>query len=139
MTYVIVGLAGVAGALLRYALGLWTHNWWSGAFPLATLVTNYAGCLALGWLLQMLSRRPGAHLWIRLGVGTGLIGSFTTFSTFSMETVTLIRDGRWLTAAVYLLASLWGGLAFVWLGERFAMRSKPPDDSSWLTKGGGER
>ncbi len=113
-----VGLAGSVGALLRYEAGLWTHSWWPFTFPLATLAINLTGCLALGWFTAWAARRPGLPEWLRLGIGTGLIGAYTTFSTFSVETLTLLRDGQAGAAALYVGASLIGGLAFAWAGFR---------------------
>ncbi|MFD2332996.1 fluoride efflux transporter CrcB [Cohnella sp. GCM10020058] len=117
-----VGLAGSIGALLRYEAGLWTHSWWHMTFPLATLVINLSGCLALGLFTAWATTRPGMPEWLRLGIGTGLIGAYTTFSTFSVETLTLLRDGRAGEAALYVGASVVGGLLFAWAGFRLGER-----------------
>ncbi|MDG0813401.1 fluoride efflux transporter CrcB [Cohnella rhizosphaerae] len=119
-----VGLAGSVGALLRYEAGLWTHAWWHSAFPLATLAINLTGCLALGWFTAWAAMRPGLPESLRLGIGTGLIGAYTTFSTFSVETLALLRDGRAGHAALYVGASLIGGLLFAWGGFRLGERRK---------------
>lgn len=117
-----VGLAGSLGAVLRYEAGLWTHSWWHSAFPLGTLLINLTGSLILGWFTAWAIRRPALPEWLRLGFGTGLIGAYTTFSTFSVEMLTLLQDGRAGYAAIYLAASLIGGLLLAWagfmLGER---------------------
>lgn len=120
MYAIIVGLAGIAGALLRYWLGLAVQSWWTSAFPAATLLANFIGCLVLGWFVSFTASSNTLPAWVRLGVGTGLIGSFTTFSTFSIETVELLRRGAWGLALAYVLLSFWGGLLMAWSGFQFA-------------------
>ncbi|OAT73600.1 fluoride efflux transporter CrcB [Parageobacillus thermoglucosidasius] len=116
--YVIVGLAGIVGALLRYYLGLLVSGWWNGSFPLATLLANMIGCFALGCLNASLSRLRNIPSYVATGLGTGLVGSFTTFSTFSVETVELLRTSHWGTALVYVFLSMCGGLLMAWCGFR---------------------
>lgn len=116
MIYFLVGIAGIAGALLRYLLGIYFNQWWLNDFPLATFITNMAGSFALGWLTTFLPRYKIFHPYLITALGTGLIGSFTTFSTFSVETVHLITASKWGMAILYVLLSLWGGLLFSWLG-----------------------
>lgn len=116
MVYLIVGAAGIAGALLRYYLGLSLSGWWDQSFPLATLVINLIGSFVLGWITTYLGKLPKFHPALVTGIGTGLIGSFTTFSAFSVETVELIQASKWESAILYVLLSLWGGLAMSWAG-----------------------
>ncbi|WP_019119246.1 fluoride efflux transporter CrcB [Brevibacillus massiliensis] len=123
MAYLVIGLAGSIGALLRYYAGLWSHEWWASPFPLGTLITNYLGCFVLAWFSTWVVARPVPE-WLRLGITTGLIGSFTTFSTFSVETVQLLHAGLFLLALIYVLTSLWGGLLLAWLGYRLAAAKK---------------
>ncbi|BCJ85504.1 putative fluoride ion transporter CrcB 1 [Effusibacillus dendaii] len=120
MPYLIVGVGGILGALLRYLLGLYVHFWWQSPFPLGTLLTNLIGCVALAWITTRLLKPGSFQTWIRLGFGTGLIGSFTTFSTFSLETVELLKRDLWGVALLYVLLSLWGGLLMAWVGCRIA-------------------
>ncbi|MBT2655776.1 fluoride efflux transporter CrcB [Bacillus sp. ISL-18] len=124
MKYVVVGIAGIIGAILRYLIGVYFNQWWFHAFPLATFMTNTLGSFILGWLTNFLPRFKSLHPHIITALGTGLIGSFTTFSTFSVETVHLISSARWGTAILYVLGSLWGGLLFSWLGFRLGMERK---------------
>lgn len=119
-----VGLFGIAGALLRYLGGLWVRDWWALPFPLGTLLINYAGCLVLGWFAAWAAFRPKLPDWLRLGLGTGLVGAFTTFSTFSVEAVSLVQTGRPGTALLYVLASGLGGFALAWLGYGIARRPR---------------
>lgn len=102
----IVALAGAAGATLRYRIGLAVGV---RSFPWATLGVNVAGCLALAFVLA----GPGASRWSQTtttAVAVGLLGAFTTFSTFGYETVTLLRDDRAADAVAYVAASLVLGL-----------------------------
>ncbi|MFD1426532.1 CrcB protein [Kroppenstedtia sanguinis] len=120
MQILAVGIGGVLGALLRYGLGLALASP-EGSFPVGTLTANWIGCLALGWFHSRFSKiflSPA----LRGGITTGLIGSFTTFSTFSMETQQLLQSGQIGTACLYLLASLWGGLFLLYIGVRLAKR-----------------
>ncbi len=105
-----VALGGGAGALLRYQLGrLLTH--WMGVqavttFPWATLAVNAIGSLLMGVLAGWLARygQGGDHL--RLLLGVGLLGGFTTFSAFSLELAMLIQRGQLLFAALYIMLSI---------------------------------
>nr|WP_166911320.1 fluoride efflux transporter CrcB [Saccharococcus thermophilus] len=119
VVYVVVGFAGIVGALLRYYLGLFVGDWWNGLFPLATWLTNMIGCFALGWMTTYLPRLSNLPPYVATALGTGLVGSFTTFSTFSVETVQLLRASHWGMALFYVFLSLCGGLAMSWLGFRF--------------------
>lgn len=118
MVYVVVGISGVVGALLRYFLGLSMGMIWHYSFPFATFITNVIGCFVLGWITTYLSRTNLIPPALVTGLGTGLIGSFTTFSTFSVETVKLVFAGQWGMAILYVLLSLWGGLLASYSGFR---------------------
>lgn len=118
MIYVIVGLAGVLGALLRYGVGLGFAACWQAPSFWATLSINLTGCLLLGWFNSYMERHPQLHPWWRAGFGTGFIGAYTTFSTFSNEMFMMLRSGEVVMALVYSMSSLWGGLAMAWLGYR---------------------
>jgi fluoride exporter len=124
LNFLLVGLAGIIGALLRYLLGIYFNQWWFHDFPLATFLINMVGSFILGWLTTFLPRFKSFHPYVLTALGTGLIGSFTTFSTFSVETVHLISAAKWGTAILYVLLSLWGGLLFSWLGFHLGMGRK---------------
>ncbi|MGO8818107.1 MAG: fluoride efflux transporter CrcB [Terriglobia bacterium] len=111
---------GSAGTLARYALqGLIQFNTES-AFPAGTLVVNLVGCFLLGAVgqygLDHLSIPPE---W-RIALTVGFFGAFTTFSTFSWETVHLFEDGDWVRACVYVTVSVLGGLMLLRTGMRMA-------------------
>ncbi|MEH7418154.1 fluoride efflux transporter CrcB [Neobacillus drentensis] len=124
MTFLFVGIAGIIGALLRYLLGIYVGEWWFHEFPLATLVTNMAGSFLLGWFTNFLPRFKSLPPYVITALNTGLIGSFTTFSTFSVETVHLISAAKWGTAILYVLLSLWGGLLLCWMGYRLGLKTE---------------
>ena len=101
------------GALLRWQAGLWLNPLWSG-FPLGTLAVNAFGGLAIGLSAAWFSQRPDPLLQLLLV--TGLLGGFTTFSAFSVESLTLLQRGAWLAAAGHTLAHVLGSLACAALG-----------------------
>ena len=109
MTLVFVALGGALGALARYGIGGWVYDRMGEAFPWGTLVVNVLGCFLLGvavrWL-QVSAASPALRPFLTIG----LLGAFTTFSTFSFETVALVQDGQWARAGVYVGASVAAGL-----------------------------
>ncbi len=112
MTTVAVAVAGAVGALLRWRVGVAVGV---RSFPWATLAVNVVGCFVLAVVLA----GPGASRWsptTTTAVAVGLLGAFTTFSTFGYETFTLLRTERWTMAASYVVLSLAGGLAATALG-----------------------
>jgi CrcB protein len=120
MLKIILAIAagGAVGSVGRYALGGLVQAATGGTFPLGTLVVNVAGCLLIGSLGAYFA---GPHLvgetW-RAALLIGLLGSFTTFSTFGWETFELINDGQFARASLNVLGSVAIGLAAVWLGYR---------------------
>ncbi|MDP9396979.1 MAG: CrcB family protein [Actinomycetota bacterium] len=105
MRILLVAVAGALGALCRYAVGLAAG---SAAFPWATLAINVAGSFLLAALLAV---APVPRGDVTVALGTGFLGAFTTFSTFSVETLALLRDGRAGAAAAYVAASMVLGVA----------------------------
>jgi fluoride exporter len=112
MTAVLIGVAGAAGALARYQVGLAAGD---RSFPWATLGINLVGSFLLGLLVEVAGER-GWPDTTTLPLGIGFLGAFTTFSTFSVETQTMLRDGRTAAAATYVAASLVGGVLAAALG-----------------------
>lgn len=91
----LVGAGGFAGAICRYAVGLWTPRIiGSAAFPWGTVAVNISGCLVIGLLLGMAEQRHIVGSGVRLVVVVGFLGGFTTFSAFGYETFVLLREGR---------------------------------------------
>ena len=111
MRFVWVWVAGGAGAVARYVIGLSVDQ---SRFPWATLGINLTGSFALGFFLTLaLGRLPVA---VMTPVAVGLIGGFTTFSTFAWDGFTMGDSGRAGVAAVYVSVSVFGGLAAAWCG-----------------------
>ncbi|MBN2310342.1 MAG: fluoride efflux transporter CrcB [Candidatus Hydrogenedentes bacterium] len=118
----MVAAGGAAGAVLRYAIAGWTQRLASGSFPVGTLAVNVVGCFLIGFLGVAFSRYILIREEYRLALTIGLLGAFTTFSTYGWETFSLMNDGQKWQAALNLLASNAFGLAGVWLGFRLAER-----------------
>jgi fluoride exporter len=118
--YVAVALGGFIGAVLRYVIS----EWWGTqhGFPLATLVINLAGSFFLMWFYTLTLDRFPIHPHVRLGIGTGLVGAFTTFSTFCVETWKLIESAEYVTAGLYVASSLFGGILLSAIGYFLARR-----------------
>ncbi len=122
MLYVLVGFAGVLGASARYGLSLAIGQLATGTFPVATVCINLLGCFVLGYATHFLFRTNLLHQYAMTALGTGFIGSFTTFSTFSVEAVTLLRTSLYGFAVLYVLLSLFGGLFCSYLGYALGTR-----------------
>lgn len=116
----LVAAGGAFGAVLRHQLGLWLGRVLSPAmlsiFPWATLAANLLGSFAMGLLAGWLIKQPSGNETIRLLLGVGLLGGFTTFSSFSLELVMLIERGQALNALLYALVSVGLGLLGLMLG-----------------------
>jgi CrcB protein len=122
MTLLAVLLGGLLGTGLRLAIdAALPHS--DAAFPWSTLLINLVGSFALALLVARVW--PTAPAWLRAGLGTGVLGSFTTFSALIVSLLTLTRAGMPLLALVYLLVSLALGLGAALLGLRTGSRSTP--------------
>jgi CrcB protein len=112
---VVVAAGGALGAAARYGLGLaWPHR--PGQFPAATFTVNVTGCLALGLLMVFVVEMWSGSRYLRPFLGVGVLGGYTTFSTYALETRDLLVAGHQQTAGTYLLGSLVAGLVAVWVG-----------------------
>jgi CrcB protein len=111
-----VALGAAIGANLRYGLATWAAQRLGAAWPYGTFIINVLGCLAIGALLTLAATRLPLSEPVRLLLVTGLLGGFTTFSTFGYEAFTLMSTGDWLGAGLYIGASVLAGLLAVFLG-----------------------
>ena len=116
MNYLAISIGAVLGANARYVLGGWVADRLGAAFPYGTLLINVTGSFLLGLILAVVSQRADAPVWIKTGLAVGLIGSYTTFSTFGAETYGLLNAGSFVAAGVNILASVAGSLVAVYLG-----------------------
>ncbi len=110
-----VAVGGALGSLARYGLALALPTA-TGAFPLATFLTNVAGGLAIGVLVVALTELSIPHRLLRPFLVTGILGGFTTFSTYAVDVEHLLAAGRVGTALAYLIGTLASALAATWLG-----------------------
>ncbi|MEH7884324.1 fluoride efflux transporter CrcB [Bacillus sp. JJ1609] len=117
MAYLWIGIAGFFGAILRYSIGLFLFDE-SEMFPFATLTVNLIGSFLLSWFTTYFVKRFSIPDHLQAAIGTGFVGSFTTFSTLSVETVTLIHNNDLFLAVVYVFISIAGGLIMSRLGYR---------------------
>jgi len=112
--FIIVGLGGGIGSILRYAAYLISKP---GNFPYATLLINISGSLLIGLIMGLAARHtfPGD---LKLFLAAGICGGFTTFSAFSYENLQLIQSGKIMTALLYIVLSVTLGLGGAWLGYK---------------------
>ena len=115
-----IAIGGAAGAVLRYLVAGWGQRLTDASFPSGTLVVNLIGCLLIGLLASLLTGPFIVREEVRLGVLVGLLGGFTTFSTFGLETLSLLEDREYGLALVNVTLSNGMGLGGVWIGQRFA-------------------
>lgn len=115
----LVAAGGGAGSVCRYALSLLAARIpVSGPFPVATFAANVAGCLFIGVVAGLAERYAWAAPHFRLLLGAGFCGGFTTFSTLSLEIVTLAGQNRWAMVALYVLGSMLLGAGAVVAGYK---------------------
>jgi fluoride exporter len=119
-TILLIALGAAIGANLRYALSLWAARQWGAAFPYGTLLINVLGSFAIGVVLTLAATRSAISVPWRLLLVTGLLGGFTTFSTFSYETYQLLIEDSLLLASLNILGSVGISLAGVVLGAVLA-------------------
>ena len=115
--FLAVAAGGAIGAMMRYGASLFISQLFQGPAPVATWTVNLLGCLLIGFLVPYLMTIP-ASTPIQLFVLVGFLGSLTTFSTFSMESVVLWRDGQILLVLLNAVGSVAAGIVLVWAGMK---------------------
>lgn len=113
---ILVFFGAGAGGLTRYWLGAAVQSWWGPTFPLGTLIVNVSGCLVMGFLATAWMGPVLVREEYRIAVLIGVLGGYTTFSSFGRETLELVSGGQWLRAGVYVMASVFVSLVAVWVG-----------------------
>ncbi len=116
-----VGLGGFVGATLRYLIGLIPVQE-ATAFPIKTLLINIVGCIAIGIISIAASKNHSINPHLILFLKVGVCGGFTTFSTFALETATLLKNGNAFTALIYMLGSVLIGVAVIFAVEYFSLK-----------------
>jgi fluoride exporter len=116
----LVGLGGFLGAISRYGLGQLIRSYFPHPFPIATLAINFLGCVGIGLLIESFRNHP-LFPSLNLLIAIGFLGAFTTFSTFSFETLELVKRDQFQFAVLNVVASvvlcLAGAMAGEWLGR----------------------
>jgi len=116
----LIGLAGLLGTLARYALSGFIARRFGETFPAGTLVVNVVGCFLAGFLFYLMQERFLVNDIVRTAIMIGFLGGFTTFSSFGLQTFTLLRDGEMGLATMNVLVSNVAGLLTVWAGYSLA-------------------
>ena len=116
MLWLYVALGGAAGSLVRYFLGTSIQGWAGPGFPTGTLVVNVSASFLIGAIMQYSMESSAVSLETRVLLTTGFCGGYSTFSTFSWETVRLLQDGEWGRASLYVAASVALCLGATFLG-----------------------
>jgi CrcB protein len=118
---IVVAIGGAFGSVSRYLLGTWAQTVSKSIdFPYGTLTVNLIGCFVIGFLSQLAEARGAFTSEARLLVFFGILGGFTTFSSFGNDTINLFRAGRMFNALANVGANVIFGLALVWLGRAAA-------------------
>lgn len=115
MDYLVIGLFGSLGAIARYFI---SDLKLSSSFPIHTLIINLLGCLIAGLFIGYTQKSQDHHLYTLISVG--FIGSFTTFSAFGIETLSLLENKQLLLAFSNIILNLAGGMLLIWIGKSIA-------------------
>ena len=118
--FLIVGLGGAAGSMLRYGVQKIFQVQSVAAFPTGTLLVNITGCFLIGILWSLFSRTLTWNEEMKLLLMTGFCGGFTTFSAFTLEGIGLLKESKTVLFIIYITASVVGGLLATFIGIRIA-------------------
>lgn len=119
---VAVGAGGALGSLGRFGVARALPDE-PGAFPWATFLVNISGCVAMGVLFVWVLTMDRPHPWLRPFLGVGVLGGWTTFSTYALESRALVATGHGVTATLYAVGSLLLGLAAIGVGVTLGQRA----------------
>ncbi len=123
--YIFVMLGGGLGAVSRFVVGTLVLKFYSAVFPLGTFLINVSGSFLIGVLMMFFLNRPTINANWRLFLVTGMLGGYTTFSTFEWETLTALRSGAVAIGLLNILLSVGCGLGGVWIGALISNRFWP--------------
>lgn len=118
--YVLIALGGALGAIARYWVGGAVASRMGTRFPWGTFIINISACVIIGFSMTFLNRRVGFNPAWRFLIPIGFIGAYSTFSTYEWETLSSLRSGAFVTAALYAGLSFALGLVAVWGGSLLA-------------------
>jgi CrcB protein len=123
--YLLVAIGGAIGSVLRYGTGVFVGGFWRDPFPLGTLLINIIGSLVMGLFVGLMARLlPSWQNDARLFFAVGVLGGFTTFSSFSLDTISMIERGAVLPATLYVLLSVVVAIPALYIGL-VLMRGSP--------------
>jgi len=122
LKWLLIAAGGAFGSVLRYAVQGWVQRLGGGVFPIGTLAVNVSSCLAIGLLAGFFAGPQLIREEYRIGLTVGVLGGYSTFSTFGLESFNLANDGEFRLALLNVLLSCGVGFAAVWLGYRVAER-----------------
>ena len=114
--FILVGIGGALGSMLRYSTSLLMQRFYPHAFPVGTLVVNVLGCLLIGVLIALLGKSNTLQADIKLLLVTGFCGGYTTFSAFAYENIQLMQSGQYQAAVLYICSSIVLCFLAVWCG-----------------------
>ena len=116
MTLLLVGIGGAIGSVARYALSSFVQRHSASLFPFGTFAVNFVGCACFGVIVGLAQERFLLRPETRAFLLIGVIGGFTTFSTFAFETFELLRDGQYVWATLNAVGQVTAGIAGLWAG-----------------------
>ncbi|MFD1744405.1 fluoride efflux transporter CrcB [Rhizobium helianthi] len=116
LNILLVAAGGAFGSICRYLTGLLMTRLFGTAFPWGTITVNIVGSFAIGFLTELVARKFNASMEMRLLLVVGILGGFTTFSSFSLDTVALLERGATMPAVIYVLASVLVSLTATFAG-----------------------
>jgi fluoride exporter len=118
--YLLIAAGGAVGSIARYWVGSAVSGRIGAKFPYGTFVINISACVIIGFILTVLGKRVDLSPGWRYLIPIGFVGAYSTFSTYEWETLSTIRSGAFLLAAIYAVGSLLVGLVAVWAGAILA-------------------
>ncbi len=116
MLYLSIAIGGALGALCRYWVSSRTYAWLGADFPFGTLLVNVSGSMVMGFLVIVFSEKLALAEELKFAILVGFLGSYTTFSTFALDSLQWLHNGAVMKVAIYVLSSVVGSLLGVWLG-----------------------
>lgn len=113
---IAIGIGGFVGAIFRYLISGYVHDYYRGGFPLGTFAVNLLGCFLLGLTMHLVESRGPFGPQMRAAITIGLLGAFSTYSTFAYETFEMLREQQYGQVLLNTGGQVMLGLAAVWLG-----------------------
>ena len=115
--YLAIALGGSFGAVCRYWVSMTSSSWLGTDFPYGTMIVNVSGSFAMGFLVILLTEKIVMPEAFRLALIVGFLGSYTTFSTFALDSLQSLSSGALVKVTAYILMSVFGSILGVWLGH----------------------